>query len=1130
MKTLSRIAMVSGLALSASAHGQVFNWAAAVSGNWSDAGNWTGPGGIPNSTTADVFVLADALDYDLFLNLNVNVNTFRLDSSRATFQSTFRSMTVQTLADLRQGRTVFTGGGFNGPGGLINRATFDAIGPVDISTASFTQEGQLNILATGSFNSTLSRSGAMSNTGTISMTSTAATASTLSVSGTLTNNGFLNSEVGGGGGRFLSVDELVNNGQLSINADTSFNSTNSTLTNQGTLTIAAGRTLTFSGAGTLTFNQNAGTLVNNGQLSVLGERFNFAGPGPITGNRVYVQNGTLSITGLAAGGFDAVGAVAFEGNVASGQRIDILATGNFNSTLSAGSGFTSRGVINLNSTAATNATLSVAGTFINDAGGVLNVEVGGGGLRTLTVNELVNRGTINLNYDTSFNQSSGVLTNEGALNINPGVQLAFTGPGTQEFNQNAGTLNNSGAFTLVGEVFNLNGGAISGQDLYIQNGTFNNNNATVAFGADFVGSVAYAGDLGASQRIDLFATGNFNSTLSAGSGFTSRGVINLNSTAATTATLGVSGTFTNEAGGVVNVEPGSGGLRFLTMTELVNRGTINLKADTSFNQSSGVLTNEGTLNINPGVQLSFTGPGTQEFNQNAGTLNNSGAFTLVGEIFNLNGGATSGADLYIQNGTFNNNNASVGFGADFVGAVAYAGDLGASQRIDLFATGNFNSTLSAGSGFTSRGVINLNSTAATTATLGVSGTFTNETGGTLNVEAGGGGLRFLTVNEMVNRGTINLKTETSFNQSSGVLTNEGTLNINPGVQLSFTGPGTQEFNQNAGTLNNSGAFTLVGEVFNLNGGAISGQDLYIQNGTFNNNNATVAFGADFVGSVAYAGDLGASQRIDLFATGNFNSTLHAPGGFSSSGVINLTSTAATTATLSAGGASTNSGGGVINVLPGAGGGRVMTIADFTNLGTYNVNAAMSWNATSATYLNLGHLNVNSTLTIAGAGTTAFTNQLGGVVGGVGTLDITGVEQFNNLGVFAPGNSAGTLTVTNRWSQSAAGSLQIEIGGTASGESDLLSILGAASLDGSLVVSLINGFQPGPADSFIVLDGFSLTGTFSNASTQVFVLGGGQFDVIYNASAGTVTLTNYIPAPGAMGTMLMAGLVAFRRRR
>jgi hypothetical protein len=37
-------------------------------------------------------------------------------------------------------------------------------------------------------------------------------------------------------------------------------------------------------------------------------------------------------------------------------------------------------------------------------------------------------------------------------------------------------------------------------------------------------------------------------------------------------------------------------------------------------------------------------------------------------------------------------------------------------------------------------------------------------------------------------------------------------------------------------------------------------------------------------------------------------------------------------------------------------------------------------------------------------------------------------------------------------------------------------------------------------------------------------------VIYNASAGTVTLTNYIPAPGAMGTMLMAGLVAFRRRR
>jgi fibronectin-binding autotransporter adhesin len=1127
MKTLSRIAMVSGLALSASAHGQVFNWAAAISGNWSDAGNWTGPGGIPNSTTADVFVLADALDYDLFLNLNVNVNTFRLDSSRATFQSSFRSMTVQTLADLRQGRTVFTGGGFNGPGGLINRATFDAIGTVDISTSSFTQEGQLNILATGSFNSTLSRTGAMSNTGTISMISTAATASTLSVSGTLTNNGFLNSEVGAGGGRFLSVDELVNNGQISINADTTFNSTSSTLTNEGTLTIAAGKTLTFSGSGTLAFNQNAGTLVNNGQLAVLGERFNFAGPGPITGNRVLMQGGTLNITGLASGGFDAVGAVAFEGNVASGQRIDILATGSFNSALNAAAGFSSRGTINLTSTAATSSTLSSSGTVINDTGGTISVEPGSGGGRFLTMNAFENKGTLFVGANTTFNQTSSTLTNTGQINIAAGSQLTFAGSGDLKFNQNGGSLNNSGSFLSVGETFNVNGGAISGNDLAIQGGAFNVNNPSVPFGAEFFGTVSYGGDMGPAQRIDVFANGSFNTVLNAGTGFTSRGTINLFSSSSTFSTLSVNGTFTNDAGGILNVQLGSGGGRFITTNELINRGTINVDANASFNQTSGILTNEGSLNIAPGTTLNFSGSGTLAFNQNGGSLNNSGTFLSVGETFNVNGGAISGNDLAIQGGAFNVSNPSVAFGAEFFGTVGYSGDMGPAQRIDVFANGSFNTVLNAGAGFTSRGTINLFSSSSTFSTLSVNGTFTNDAGGILNVQLGSGGGRFITTNELINRGTINVDANASFNQTSGILTNEGSLNIAPGITLNFSGSGTLAFNHNAGTINNNGSLDSSGESFNFNGGTIAGNFVNIIGGSLH----IVSLGAggfNVNGLVNFSGAVASAQRIDVIGTGSFNSTLHAPAGFSNGGTMNLTSTAATFATLTADGPSTN--GGVINVLPGAGGARSMTIADFTNLGTYNVNAPMLWNATSATYLNLGNLNVNSTLTIAGSGTTAFTNHLGGVVGGVGTLDISGVEQFTNFGVFAPGNSAGTLTVTNRWSQSAAGSLQIEIGGTASGESDLLSILGSASLDGSLVVSLINGFQPGPADSFIVLDGFSLTGTFSNASTQVFVLGGGQFDVIYNASAGTVTLTNYIPAPGAMGTMLMAGLVAFRRRR
>jgi hypothetical protein len=90
----------------------------------------------------------------------------------------------------------------------------------------------------------------------------------------------------------------------------------------------------------------------------------------------------------------------------------------------------------------------------------------------------------------------------------------------------------------------------------------------------------------------------------------------------------------------------------------------------------------------------------------------------------------------------------------------------------------------------------------------------------------------------------------------------------------------------------------------------------------------------------------------------------------------------------------------------------------------------------------------------------------GNLGGVGRINANLINQTG--GVVAPGSSTGTLLVDGAYSQSAASTLAIEIGGTAAGAVDLLSIVGSATLDGTLAVSLIDDFSPSASDSFTVL--------------------------------------------------------------
>jgi T5SS/PEP-CTERM-associated repeat protein len=124
---------------------------------------------------------------------------------------------------------------------------------------------------------------------------------------------------------------------------------------------------------------------------------------------------------------------------------------------------------------------------------------------------------------------------------------------------------------------------------------------------------------------------------------------------------------------------------------------------------------------------------------------------------------------------------------------------------------------------------------------------------------------------------------------------------------------------------------------------------------------------------------------------------------------------------------------------------------------------------------------------------------------------------NAAGVLAPGESAGSTTITGSYIQQAAATLEIEIGGiNPTSQHDLVTVQNGAALDGQLQLALINSFVPGAQNIFTVLSAVgNINGAFSNvASGQRLATsdGAGSFLVHYGAgsafNARQIVLTNF----------------------
>ncbi|GAB4187745.1 MAG: hypothetical protein Kow00105_02400 [Phycisphaeraceae bacterium] len=129
----------------------------------------------------------------------------------------------------------------------------------------------------------------------------------------------------------------------------------------------------------------------------------------------------------------------------------------------------------------------------------------------------------------------------------------------------------------------------------------------------------------------------------------------------------------------------------------------------------------------------------------------------------------------------------------------------------------------------------------------------------------------------------------------------------------------------------------------------------------------------------------------------------------------------------------------------------------------------------------------------------------GTVSGSGTFTGSGTTRFE--GDFTPGASPADITFSGDVEFTESANLEIELlstGGVPGTDFDRLNINGLVSLAGTLSISLLGGYTPGPGDSFQILVAGARTGTFD--SIVGADLGGGlMFDVVYGSNDVTLAV-------------------------
>ncbi|MCF8245253.1 MAG: T9SS type A sorting domain-containing protein [Saprospiraceae bacterium] len=894
--------------------------------------------------------------------------------------------------------------------------------------------------------------------------------------GTIENNGTIIKT--GSGSLEVLYNTVDNNGTMNINAGTWLFSSASVSTHDfATVSIASGALMecrgtshvfnstSISGAGVFKLNiPNQSVSINTGcTFSVATEMnsgtLNLSVAAIIPSLSMYAGTSDLVLNNSLS----VAGDVSMTSNNAeiSGPG-DLTINGNLNwdnGTISGAGDLTLNGFFTGNN--GQSATLDTRDLILNAGGSWTDYDFDlfNGASLTIPANQTL---TIN---NVSLKSTAGTAANKGAI-INNGT-IAKNGAGEYAISNNS--LDNNGVININAGMVSLGTGSSSTHD-----GT----TITIAIGAEL--------ELGGSL------THTFDNTAINGAGTFSKA-------ASSTVTLNIGTTITT------HVYAGSSGNTSLIFNIPATIPTLTIS-------SSMVV-----LNAN------LTVTGNAEFNDGNtpdGGISGNGDLTINGNL-HWKGGQVSGNGTFTLGGTLtvDNNNIILD-----------------TRSLSLTSGGTMSSSL----------IVFAQSNGAIL-TIPVGQTLTLNSGGSVyirdenlinhgTIEKTGTGAGILGANLFTNDGQINITGGSlRIGESNGEESNHdnAVFTISAGSELLFYGVGNMHNLDNT-SISGPGMLSIEGgSIVNLNAGTtITNIPVQISVATLNLNINTT-FNSLF--SVNYQTILSGTFTT-LNITGDVDwdgsmtpanpATINVGGAFLLNFTGSQTTFSNTTLNLNGGGTWTRasctmkdnaefivSSGQTLTIdntsnstlLNGTGGGGILTNnGNLIKSGTaiFNIDVPYSTASGSITDIQAGTLDFNNT----------FNNS--GTVKGIATINTAGVTGSPSYGIFSPGTSPGTLTVTGNYTNT---TLDIEIEAGSPVLFDKLVVSGTATLGGTLNVTETGNV---PAGSYTILSAASISGSFSTMNLPdcyTIQISGGNVNLIHgvgkvwDGSTGTwSTATSWIP--------------------
>ncbi len=910
-----------------------------------------------------------------------------------------------------------------------------------------------------------------------------------------------------------------------------------TLRDAGAFLVGSGAVLTVTGTYTET---GAVTVADAAVLTVSGTLTNLAGNGTLTGGTfqiagVWQLNGLLT-TNAAALVLDGPDAQVYD--LAGNDLLAGLNTNQGSLTIQNGAALTTGGRFINNGTirVAAGGGLSLAGAYTQSgsltvlAGGTLALSGGGSAGGTFS-----DAGLVTVAYGTTFTVA-GTYTERGTLSVPAGATLVM-----------AGTLTNLADGTLIGGTFQIAGA------LRLP-GALTTNAATLILD----GPAAQVTDLSGNDLLAGLPANSGSLTIrddsfTAGGDFANSGTI----TVTADSTLSVFGTFTQTGTGTLIVQAG-GSLYLYGGTvagTLSDAGSLTLGGGSAVTLT-GNYTETGTLTVPDAAVLSVAGTFT---NLAGGTLT-GGTFQIVGAL-QLAGTLTATAATIVLDGphaqvtdlawndiltglTANSGNLTVRSIPYFpiVGDFANTGSLTIQNVPDIVIEGNWSNAgnlsiqndpyVVIGGSLSNSGTL----TVGVASTLSVFGACTQTGAGTLTVQAGsslylyGGGSADGHLSDAglltVAGGSLTL---------SGSYTETGTLTVGDGAVLTIAGTFTNLAGgtltggtfQVAGVLQLPGTLTTNATTLTLDGPDVQVTDLagndLLAGLTANSSNLTVRNGAYLAigGTFTNSGTLAVASASIVILFGAFNQTaagtltvltgggVYVYGGGTAAGTFSDagTFTVVSGSTLTLSGRYTEAG--TLTVVPGA---TLAVTGTFSNFAASTLTGGTFIIGGTFQFTGARIVTNEATLVLDGPNSRIIDESANDALAGFATNAAAGSftlqngrsfttgGAFTNLGHLTLG-AGSTLTVTGDFTQGAAATLEVLLGGTPdTGQFGRLVVTGRANLDGSLQITLANGYVPGTGDAFRIL-------TYASRGTPAtnFAHPPAGFDLNYDDVAGSLTI-------------------------